>query len=181
MTARHVVVLDVETTGLTDRDIAVEVAWWDLTTDERGVIVTPHNTAWVLENGHPDALEMNGYRERLLHAVQTEPTALHQVLRGQTLAGANIRFDAAHLAKLFTARGLHPAPFHHRLLDVESYAAGVLGLPPGELPGLSQLCDLLSIPPGDHTAEADVTSTGLCFKALLDKAGVTLDTKEAAA
>lgn len=170
------VVCDVETSGLRDLDIPVEVAWWDLTTDQRGVIVTEHNTAWVLEHGHPDALEINGYRRRLAAAEQSPPTELHRVLRGQCLAGANVRFDAAHLSKLFVATGMHPTPFHHRLLDVEAYAAGVLGLDPGELPGLAQLCALFDTPPPDHTAQADVTATGLVFRSLFAKAGVRTPT-----
>ena len=36
MADRALVVLATETTGLTEQDIVVEVAWWRLDTDERG-------------------------------------------------------------------------------------------------------------------------------------------------
>lgn len=184
MTSRRLVVVDVETTGLRPTDVCVEIAWWDLGTDERGSFVPRHSVRWVLENGQPEALEMNGYRDRIAEAKQdngSEAARLHEALRGQRFAGANPTFDTRHMERLFRASGMHPDPWHHRLLDLSAYAAGVLGLDPGALPGCAGVCDLLGIPAGDHTAEADVTATGLAFKALMAKAGVTLDTKEAAA
>ncbi len=184
MTARRIVVVDVETTGLRPTDICVEVAWWDLSTDERGSFVPRHDMEWVAENGHPDALVLNGYADRIAITPMddgAELRRLHHALRGQRLAGSNPAFDAGHVARLFTAGALHPDPWHHRLLDLSAYAAGVLGLDPGDLPGCAGVCDLLGIPAGDHSAQADVTATGLAFKALMAKAGVTLDTKEAAA
>lgn len=183
MSARRIVVVDVETTGLRPIDVCVEVAWWDLTTDERDQFVPAHDMEWVAENGQPDALELNGYAHRIATAVMDDGAALlrlQHALRGQRLAGANPAFDAGHLTRLFTAAGLHPAPWHHRLLDLSAYAAGVLGLDPSDPPGCAGVCDLLGIPAGDHTAAADVEATGLAFKALMAKAGVTTDTKEAA-
>lgn len=173
---RHVVVVDTETTGLTERDIAVEVAWWDLDTDERGRFVPKHNTAWVLANAHPDALAINGYEQRLADATQDDGTGvsrLHEVLRGQVLAGSNVRFDAGKLAALFDVWGLAKEPWFYHLAELGPFAAGTLGLPLWDMPGLSASCELLDIEPGDHTAEADVTATGLCFRALQARAQVS--------
>jgi DNA polymerase-3 subunit epsilon len=176
VTARRLVVVDTETTGLTDKDIIVEIAWWDLGTDERGVFIPQHDVAWVLMNAHPDALAMNGYEQRLANAPQNDGSALtrlHHVLRGQCIGGSNIRYDVAKLSRLFAANRLRPEPWFYHLAELSPYACGVLGLPPTDPPGLSKCCDLLGIPAGDHTAAADVTATGLAFKALMAKAGVT--------
>lgn len=177
MTAdRRLLVLDTETTGLTQRDIVVEIAWWDLVSDERGSFVPRHDVAWVREHAHPDALVLNGYEQRIATAVQddgTELRRLHHALRGQVLAGSNVRFDAAHLARLFQSSGMHAEPWHYHLSELASYAAGVLGLSPSDPPGLARCCDLLSVSPGDHTAAEDVRATVECFRALMAKAGVT--------
>lgn len=184
MTARRrLVCLDTETSGLSDRDVIVEIAYWDVDADRRGCFVPAHDVAWVLEHAHPDALAINGYNARLVDATHddgTELLALHHALRGQCLAGSNIRYDAAKLSRLFVANGMHPEPWHYHLIELSSYAAGVLGLDPCAPPGLAKCCDLLGIPAGDHTAEADVQATGLAFKALMAKAGVTSTEGDAA-
>lgn len=176
MATRRIVVVDVESTGLRDIDICVEVAWHDLTRGDTAAFIPEHDVAWVFINGQPDALALNGYADRLADVDMQDDGQrlldLHMALRGQVLAGANPAFDAAHLSRLFVRAGLHPDPWHHRLLDLSAYAAGVLGLNPGELPGLASVCDLLSIPAGDHTAAADVAATAACFQALFEKAGI---------
>ncbi len=172
---RRLVVVDTETTGLTEKDIIVEVAWWDLGTDERGRFIPRHDVAWVLSNAHPDALAINGYEARLANAPQddgTELVRLHHALRGQCLGGSNVRYDAAKLARLFAVNRLHPEPWFYHLSELSPFACGVLGLPLTDPPGLSACCDLLGVTRGDHTAEADVTATGECFRALMAKAGV---------
>jgi hypothetical protein len=174
---RHVVVVDTETTGLREQDITVEVAWWDLDTDERGRFVPKHNVEWVRANAHPDALALNGYEQRISGATQDDGAGvrrLHEVLRGQVLAGSNVRFDAAKLAALFAVWGLAREPWFYHLAELGPYAAGVLGVPLWDMPGLSGTCALLDIPPGDHTAEADVTATGLAFRTLMARTAVTV-------
>lgn len=174
---RHIVVVDTETTGLTGRDIAVEVAWWDLDTDERGRFVPKHNIEWVRANAHPDALAINGYEQRLAGEQHDDGTGvrhLHEVLRGQVLAGSNVRFDAAKLAALFEVWGLAKEPWFYHLGELGPYASGVLRVPLWDMPGLSGTCALLDIPPGDHTAEADVTATGLAFRTLMARTAVTV-------
>lgn len=171
---RRLVVVDVESTGLRERDIPVEVAWRDVDTGEHGCFVPRHNVVWVREHGQPDALALNGYEARIAPAEMddgTELDRLHQALRGQVLGGSNVRFDARMLARLFAAWGRPAEPWHFRLAELSSYAAGVLGLPLGDLPGLSGVCNLLGIRPGDHTAAEDVRATTECFQALAAKAG----------
>lgn len=172
MSERHTVVCDVETTGLNvDIHTVVEVAWHDLATDETGSFVPIHDVRRALASADLVALKLNGYIDRIAMATQdtdyNELNRLHDALDGATLAGSNPRFDAAFLAKMFDAGGrLRCEPWHHRLWDLSSYAAGVLGLP--ELPGLSTVCDELGVKPGDHTAQADVQATVECFLALQD-------------
>lgn len=168
MSARHLVVVDAETTSLnTDVGRAVEIAWWNLTTDRRGYIL-PLVASWDLAAADPESLEINGYYKRGLDKASKSPREaveeLRRELAGHTLAGSNPAFDAAMLNHTFRQSMEWGNPWHHRFWDLAPYAAGVLGL--DELPGLAKVCDLLDVEPGDHTAENDVTATGLCFKAL---------------
>lgn len=169
---RHTVVVDCESTGIGDHDIAIEVAWWDLNTDERGSFIPPHSEAWALDKGHPTALEMNGYKARILGKPQddgTETRRLHMALRGQCIAGANIgRADCAWLYKMFRHAGLKPDPWHYRLGEIGPYAAGVLGLPLEDAPGVADLCVRLGIDvePETHAAANGVTVTGLIIREL---------------
>ena len=175
---RRTVVVDIESSGLTDDAIALEIAWWDLDTDERGSFIPPHDEAWVLDNGHPDALAINSYKERIAGKPQddgTEIRRLHYALRGQCIAGANIgRADCAWLVKVFRQAGLHPEPWNYRLGEIGPYAAGVLGIKLSEAPGLADICVAMGIDPEPevHTAANGVTATGLALKALFEKAGV---------
>lgn len=168
------IVVDVESNGLNpERHQVVEVAYWNLATDERDVFVPVHNRRMVMHDGEIEAFRVNGYLDRIVdrmldkHESRRRVWALHGQLDGATLIGSNPAFDAAMLTRLFKTEEL-PPPWHHRLWDVSAYAAGVLGL--DELPGLAKVCDLLDIEPGDHSAEADVQATGLCFRELQRRA-----------
>lgn len=161
-----VIVVDCETSDLDEhRGIAVEIAWWNLDTGERACFVPPHDTEMVLTHGDPVALAMNGYRERLLHRPHDDHDIEGRRLEGQltnnTLAGANPRFDVGFLTKVISP------VWHYRLWDLEAYAAGRLGL--NYVPGLVDICQRLSIEPPDHTAEGDVTATGKCLLALVNR------------
>lgn len=172
---RRRVVVDTETTGLRDHDIPIEVAWHDIDSGEHGHFIPRHDVDKVRANAHPAALELNGYEQRIAHAAQDvdgiELDRLHRALRGQVLAGSNVRFDARMLAGLFDRWGMVPEPWHYHLGELAPYACGVLGLPLGELPGLAACCELLGVEPGDHTAEADVRATVRCLQVLAEKAG----------
>lgn len=169
MTARDVIVVDVETNGLdVERHQAVEVAWWHLGTGERGRFVPWHHVSEVLGNADVEALRINLYLDRLADEPQDlfgrAAKELAKHLDGHTLAAANPAFDSKFLRKMFRSyEGLAPS-WHHRMLDLSAYAAGVLGIPPTELPGLATVCEALDVTnPAPHTAEGDVTATGQCF------------------
>lgn len=174
---RHVLVVDCETNGLDPaRHQAVEIAWWNLDTDERGAFIPQHDVSKVLAAAEVKALQVNRYVDRIADRVPVNDTReanqIREQLNGCTLAGSNPAFDAAMLAKwlrpspmvLPEAWRRWSPPWHYRLLDLSALAAGMLVL--DELPGLSSVCELLGVDPGDHTAEGDVTATGECFKKL---------------
>jgi DNA polymerase-3 subunit epsilon len=172
-TARQIVVVDVETTGLDPQThTLVEVAWWNLTTGQRGEFVPPHSVSEALQHADVKALQVNRYIDRLAEAGQdADNGGLHRLgnnLSGNTFAGSNPAFDAAFLAGRMERIKVR---WHHRLLDLSAYAAGVLHLPATELPGLSTVCELLGVEnTAPHTAAGDVDATGRCFQILMEKA-----------
>jgi DNA polymerase-3 subunit epsilon len=159
------VFLDIETTGLDpERHEPWEMAY---AVDDGPILsaVVPHT----LSHPDPKALALNGYLDR--YDVPTGP-AFEDLLRvrldGATLVGANPAFDAAFLR---TRWGY--GPWHHRLWDVEAYAAGVLVL--DKVPGLATIATMLrdlgrEIPEPDHSAAGDVATLRACFRALQDLA-----------
>jgi DNA polymerase-3 subunit epsilon len=156
------VYLDTETTGL---DPTRHEIWEIAHAVDDGPIhtaIVPHTFT------HPDptALTLNGYLNR---ALTTPPDRfydgnLEATLHGATLVAANPAFDAAFLRARWGR-----APWHHRLLDIEAYAAGVLNL--DTPPGLATITILLraqgfKIPEPDHTAAGDVATPRTCHQAL---------------
>lgn len=157
--------VDTETTGL-DPTVhqAYEVAW----AHGDGHVATmtlPHT----LDHADPVSLKVGDYFGRGFHPM---PGAnqhwrlgeLAKSLQGVTLVGANPAFDAA-----FLRRAIGCAPWHHRLVDVESMATWVLKL--DHVPGLNEVFQRLvemghAIPEPDHTAAGDVLTTRACFDAL---------------
>jgi DNA polymerase-3 subunit epsilon len=175
--ARQIVVVDCETNGLDlTRHQPVEVAWWNLNTGENGEFVPAFNPNTVMAEADLQALRVNGFLDRItLRSFSESPTAagekLAAQLRGNTLAGSNPSFDAAMLVKLPQVGPL----WHHRMLDLSAYAAGVLGLDPTVLPGLASVAEFLGVPQyAPHTAWGDVQTTGECFLELFKRAGVKL-------
>lgn len=171
MTDRHVIVVDCESLGLGTWHPACEIAFWDLTTGEQRRFL-PQIFPYDIDTADKKALRINRYWERGLDQEPQDRSGkelehLHRLLAGNTLAGSNPAFDAQKLDLAFDRRGwLTNQPWHHRMLDLSNYAAGVLDLPMNELPGLAQVCELLNIAPGNHTAAEDVRATGECFLAL---------------
>ncbi len=181
MSDRQIVVVDVETNGLNpDRHIVVEVGWWNLMTEECGTFVPPHAWRDAVTGADLDALRVNRYLDRLAgderDTTGKAANELWHQLDGNTLAGANPAFDAAFLRNMFAEaydlddHGFDgPPQWHHRLLDLSAYAAGVLNIPVTELPGLSTVCARLGIDhPRAHTADGDVYATVRCFQELFD-------------
>lgn len=156
------VFLDTETTGLDpDRHEVWEIAY---AVDDGPILsaIVPHD----FRKPDPRALAMNGYLDRALDGYDHDfDSTLKRIIRGATLVGANPAFDAAFLR----ARWGFYSPWHHRLWDVEAYAAGVLGL--DKLEGLAGVATTLrdlghDIPEPDHTAAGDVATLRASFYAL---------------
>ena len=171
MSVRQVIVVDTETDGLDeDHNRPCEVAWrwWRGSVD--GLFIPPHTLG---EHTDPKALEINRYDERGLgdsdrwDLVYSATKLLHEMLQGSALAGANPRFDARMLNHLFVAAGLAPSPWHYRLVDVQAYAAGRLGIPPWSLPGLHTLTELMGVPSPTHGAMDDVVAVCHVLDALV--------------
>jgi DNA polymerase III epsilon subunit-like protein len=163
------IVVDVETTGLDPfNDVCVEIGWENVRTGEQGVFIPKHDSDHVLAVASKRALEINGYRERILGQPQDEGqeelTRLYEVLDGDVMGGSNIRTDAIHLYRLFQPLG---EPWYYHLVELSSYVSGVLGLPPENPPGLAACCDLLGVQPeaAVHSALAGATTTANCFRA----------------
>lgn len=169
---RQLVIVDCETTGLDPTvHVPVEVAWWHVGTGERGLFIPPHTHLNMIQ-ADPTALTINGYYERGLDNRDhwdtdgSELTRLHQALKGVSMVGSNPSFDASMLTPMYRRWALQPQPWRYATMDIGTYAAGVFGLSIGDRFTLPALCDRFGIPRGDHTAEGDVTATGLCLDAL---------------
>lgn len=168
LTAATVVVCDVESDGLHPGSQAVEIAWLNRLTGERGCFVPPHKLD---DASDPYALDLNGYWARLAdqpHDDGTQAARLHVQFAGQaTLAGSNPRVDAGWIGRVFQAAGLTPDPWKHRLYEIGNVAYGTLGLwPHGRIPGLKDVCEALGIETSNHEAAADVEATDRCITAL---------------
>lgn len=168
MSERHLVVVDVETTGLDPQfHVPIEIAAINVDTDEVLSFV-PYLSPDKLAQADPDALRINRYFERgvyrqaLTHqATQSMYESLWTFLRGNTLGGANPRFDAA---MLMAADGRGIEPWHYRLADVSAYTAGALGVYPSDLPGLAVCCERLGVVnETEHSALSDAKATAACF------------------
>lgn len=202
--ARHLIVVDTETTGLDPAiHLPLEVAAINAATGEtlRFVPYIPDlriQIGWRdqpdADNAHaigdPGALRVNRYYERGLYREMASANEtvgryrdLWKMLAGNTLGGCNPSFDARmlvagyrHAVAICTTAGtkLECEPvWHHRLADLSAYAAPILGLPPTELPGLQQICDLLGVTNRDpHTALGDAQATDDCFHKIAIRAVV---------
>lgn len=179
---RQIIVVDTETTGLGGAAVILEIAAVNLDTGEELRIVPPVTRAQLAE-ASPEAMQINRYYERGVFKDILAPEhsynqhmVLRRWLKDNTLAGSNPAFDAKMLAK-HTFSDPDPqmmawrfgSGWHHRLLDLSNYAAGVLGLALDELPGLHKVCEILGVPnPEAHTALGDAQATAECFRRLMD-------------
>lgn len=162
---RGVIVVDVETSGL-DPGVheVVEVAWWWLDRGAQDVFIPPHT----LQRFDRNALVVNGYFERHLYDQSrwddgTRLREFHAVLDRNWIVGCNPGFDWAFLRALFTRNGLSLAALSYPPLDVCTYAAGKLGRPITDRVGLAQLCRILGVTPGNHSAMEDVRAVRECL------------------
>lgn len=158
------VFLDTETTGL---DPALHEVWeiaWAIGDGQIQSGVLPHS----LRTADPEALALNGYHRPSRGAVNVDPGLdpfLRKQFTGATIVGSNPAFDTAFLRARWGV-----APWHHRMIAVESVALGVLGYErPKGLAGVA--ADLRDrghdIPEPDHTAAGDVATLRAVYVALL--------------
>jgi DNA polymerase-3 subunit epsilon len=166
---RQLIVCDIESTGLDlARHVPLEVAAINVDTDEH-IWFVPYLNPHDLLKADPEALEINRYYERGVwrNALTQEDTyaqylRLWDMLRGNTLGGANPRFDADML--LAAPDSPTVEVWHYALADVKSYVAGALGLYPAELPSLFECCGLLGVENGcEHSALEDARAAVECF------------------
>lgn len=159
------VFLDVETTGLDPARHEV----WEIAYSVDGGEVLSSVVAWPDHRMDPIAVTMgNGFFGRgfgYVNEVSARFEAdLIRALTGATIVGANPAFDAAFLKARWGE-----APWHYRMLDIESYAMAVLCM--DIVPSLAQIrADLVlaghDIPAPDHTAAGDVACLIAVHKAL---------------
>lgn len=158
------VYLDTETTGL---DPYVHEVWEIAYAVDDGPILSAF-VSHRLATADGTALDLNGYTSRFNPALVEAlfDAQAKEDLAGATLVGANPAFDAGFLRHRWRA-----APWHHRLLDVETYAMPALGLAkPAGLAGITARLREMGhdIPEPDHTAAADVATVRACHLALRD-------------
>lgn len=166
----QLVFCDIETTGLSWRDSnAIEIAYMteDMLIPE---VVIPYalTPGWPgFPSGFPwgnadlKAMEVNHFYERYPSGVEYSGehavAKMIEVMTGSTLVGANVRFDARFIEKL-----IGEEVWHHRLFDLQAYAAGVFGWDRPR--SWSDICKHIEyLEPGfmtspDHTAAADTLS-----------------------
>lgn len=152
---------DTETTGLDPRVHDVWEVAWAVNDGEIHDEVLVHS----LKTADPVALRLNGYASRPNRSrgpmVDVE---LRELFAGKTIVGANPAFDTAFL---FARWGV--APWHYRMIDIESMAIPVLGYdrPKGLLSIATDLRALgQDVPLPDHTAAGDVATLRAAYRAL---------------
>lgn len=188
----HLVVVDVETSGLNPRQHSVlEVAAIDLTTHEELIFVPipvvpplPGSPAWE-SVASAEALTVNRYYERRLWEQRATALAtvdawdgLNEMLDGNLIAGANPEFDASFLDATMHHLGIEPKR-RHQTRDLVTYAAGRLGFDPAIPMRSGELIDHLGITNAmPHSAEGDARAAAEAFQMLIaDKApaGIAAD------
>lgn len=99
--------------------------------------------------------------------------AIAMFTEGCHLVGARPEFDAGFLAAFLRENGAAPA-WHHRLIDVESLAIGLIlreDTTWGRPQSLSDICKALEIPrPDAHTARADCEQVRVAYFKLMEMA-----------
>lgn len=159
------VFIDTETLGLDlNKHDVWEIGWAVGEGPVRSVQVS-HN----ILNADEKALEVNRYLSRLdagSTISQVNELIFRSVLKGKTLVGANPAFDAYRLERRWGV-----APWHYRLIDVESMAVPLFDM--RKPLGLSNLVLLLrdngfEIPDNDHSAAGDVATVREVYRALME-------------
>lgn len=163
--------IDIETTGLeVARHEVWEVAYIARRPGEDAV-----EGSWMvkvdLSRADPNALRLNHFYERYDPALAIDAREVAEnvayATAGSWLIGAVPSFDAGFLDRLLRDNSFAPA-WHHRLVCVETYAAGRLGIRAGWDP--AKLSEMLGVerPESDkHTALGDTRWALLMYDAAL--------------
>jgi DNA polymerase III epsilon subunit-like protein len=85
--------------------------------------------------------------------IEDAVTLLFQALKGNRLMGMSVHFDASFLSELFRRYGWEPTPWHHRHLDLGSFAGGLWGY--GQPLSSARLAEQHVPNPNPHTALGD--------------------------
>lgn len=119
------------------------------------------------------AVRINGYLERY----PGKPDAvtrgnweefegqLRLALTGATLVASNPSFDTAMLRQ----RWFGEEPWHHRKIDIASFALPIVGMKNGKPKGLYDIAEALGVQVPDHTAAGDVFTLRECYRKLWDR------------
>ena len=83
-------------------------------------------------------------------------TRLRERLQGATLVCSNPSFDEAFLRERW-----RETPWHHRKIDIATYAMPALGL--DRPAGLATIAERLGVRAPDHTAAGDVLTLRACY------------------
>lgn len=161
MSNRPIAVIDTETTGLSPYTREA----WEFACIRREPDGAHSCTQFFidvdLDLADPKALEIGGYYTRDRRGMRAVSGAwaaerIAKWLDGCTIVGAQPHFDTVTLGRLLKIHGF-PEPWHYRLRDVESLAAGYLRR--DDLGGLAGCAAALGVevPEGKaHTAMGDV-------------------------
>lgn len=169
MTSRTICAIDTETTGLDpDKHDVFEVAYQRLGVDDEPITLwLPHNDA----TADPEAMEINRRHERWPGVASLGwGSRLLAAVSGAHLLGSNPAFDATFLRKKLGEFHLADVtPWHHRTIDIATYAMPVLGWDTPR--GLADIRAALverghDIPEPDHSAAGDVRTLVGCWDAL---------------
>ena len=145
--------LDTETTGLDPHQHQVWEIAWAVEDGPVNVMQVHHSLA----GADVVALRINKYVDRWEQAADDSlEAALRRDLRGSTLVCSNPSFDEAFLRARW-----RETPWHHRKIDIATYAMPALGL--DRPAGLAQIAERLGVRAPDHTAAGDVLSLRACY------------------
>ena len=167
-----IIFLDTETTGLDPTVHGVIEVAWSVDGGPISTLVFPHSH--LIPTADVRALEVNNYYDRGLGllpvATDDEVLDFFNVLKGNTICGANIVFDANFLTAYYKISQAQ-APWNYRMLDIEAFAAGVLCQSGQKMMGLWTIGQFLleigyEIPEPRHTAESDVACLIACYQSL---------------
>ncbi len=166
--------LDIETGGLDpfQHDI-LEVAYLR-DVDEVEVDVTHFSlalTEW--KRANPTALKINKYEERKDELGEIRVTPMYAAakllveLEDYIIVGSNPQFDLTFMRVFLHERGMGEPTWHYRCIDLNTLAAGHMGLAtPLKTPEIAEQFNV-PLPKDQHTALADATWNMAAYRAIV--------------